>query len=151
METFVEWGYLGLFFASFLAATIIPLGSEIVLSLLIYKGYDLSISLFVASLGNWAGGMSSYYLGRLGNFIMLKKYFKIDKSKILNFQDKIKKWGSSLAFFCWLPILGDPIAISLGFFKINYKIVAIWMLIGKVFRYLIWAFFTYWGLSFLNF
>ena len=151
METFVEWGYLGLFFASFLAATIIPLSSEIVLSLLIYKGYDLTISLFVASFGNWVGGMTSYYFGRLGNFIILKKYFKIDKSKILNYRDKIKKWGSSLAFFCWLPILGDPIAISLGFFKINYKIVAIWMLIGKVFRYLIWAFFTYWGLTFLNF
>ena len=151
MEIFVEWGYLGLFLSSFLAATVLPLGSEIVLSLLIYKGYDLSTSLVVASMGNWLGGLSSYYVGRLGNFMILKKYFKIEKNKILNFQNKIKKWGSSLAFFCWLPIIGDPLAISLGFFKVNYKIVAIWMLIGKVFRYLIWAILTYWGLSFLNF
>ena len=52
MESFVEWGYLGLFIASFLAATVIPLSSEIVLSILIANNYDLTLSLFVASLGS---------------------------------------------------------------------------------------------------
>ena len=40
MESFVEWGYLGLFLSSFLGATIIPLSSEIVLSLLLTQGFD---------------------------------------------------------------------------------------------------------------
>ena len=50
MESFIEWGYLGLFLSSFLAATIIPLSSEIVFSVLIVKGYDFGISLFVLQL-----------------------------------------------------------------------------------------------------
>ena len=41
MESFVEWGYLGLFLSSFLGATIIPLSSEIVLSLLIAQGFEV--------------------------------------------------------------------------------------------------------------
>ena len=80
MESFIEWGYFGLFIASFLAATIIPLGSEIVLSVLIANNYDSSLSLFVASIGNWIGGLSSYGLGRLGSWNTIEKYFRIKNS-----------------------------------------------------------------------
>ena len=67
MESFVEWGYLGLFLSSFLGATIIPLSSEIVLSLLLTQGFDIKLSIIIATIGNWLGGLSSYYLGSLGN------------------------------------------------------------------------------------
>ena len=147
MEGFVEWGYLGLFIASFLGATIIPFSSEIVFSLLIINGYDIKVSLLVATIGNWLGGLSSYFLGRLGKWETLEKYFKLKKEKIYKFKTKIDKWGSLLAFFCWLPIIGDPIAVSLGFFRTNYILVAIWMFVGKILRYLIWALITYWGAS----
>ena len=147
METFVEWGYLGLFIASFLGATIIPFSSELVLSLLIIKGYDFNLSLLVATTGNWLGGLSSYFLGRLGKWSTLEKYFRLKKEKIVKFKINIDKWGSLLAFFCWLPIIGDPIAVGLGFFRTNYILVAIWMFIGKFIRYILWAFVTYWGVS----
>ncbi|CAI8346975.1 MAG: Inner membrane protein YqaA [Flavobacteriaceae bacterium] len=147
MEGFVEWGYLGLFIASFLGATIIPFSSEVVFSLLIINGYDIKVSLLVATIGNWLGGLSSYFLGRLGKWETLEKYFKLKKEKIYKFKTKIDKWGSLLAFFCWLPIIGDPIAVSLGFFRTNYILVAIWMFVGKILRYLIWALITYWGAS----
>jgi|TARA_B100000768_G_scaffold165541_1_gene168193 membrane protein YqaA with SNARE-associated domain len=147
LEGFVEWGYLGLFIASFLGATIIPFSSEVVFSLLIINGYDIKVSLLVATIGNWLGGLSSYFLGRLGKWETLEKYFKLKKEKIYKFKTKIDKWGSLLAFFCWLPIIGDPIAVSLGFFRTNYILVAIWMFIGKILRYLIWALITYWGAS----
>ena len=147
MEAFVEWGYLGLFIASFLGATIIPFSSELVFSLLIIKGYDFNLSLLVATTGNWLGGLSSYFLGRLGQWSTLEKYFRLKKEKIVKFKTNIDKWGSLLAFFCWLPIIGDPIAVGLGFFRTNYVLVAIWMFIGKLIRYIVWAFITYWGVS----
>ena len=149
METFVEWGYLGLFIASFLGATIIPFSSELVLSLLIIKGYDFNLSLLVATTGNWLGGLSSYFLGRLGKWSILEKYFRLKKEKIVKFKINIDKWGSLLAFFCWLPIIGDPIAVGLGFFRTNYLLVALWMFMGKLIRYIVWAFVTYWGVSIL--
>ena len=147
MEAFVEWGYLGLFIASFLGATIIPFSSELVFSLLIIKGYDFNLSLLVATTGNWLGGLSSYFLGRLGKWSTLEKYFRLKKEKIVKFKTNIDKWDSLLAFFCWLPIVGDPIAVGLGFFRTNYVLVAIWMFIGKLIRYIVWAFITYWGVS----
>ena len=149
MEAFVEWGYIGLFIASFLGATIIPFSSELVFSLLIIKGYDFNLSLLVATTGNWLGGLSSYFLGRLGRWSTLEKYFRLKKEKIVKFKTNIDKWGSLLAFFCWLPIVGDPIAVSLGFFRTNYILVALWMFMGKLIRYIIWAFVTYWGVSVL--
>jgi len=147
LEAFVEWGYLGLFIASFLGATIIPFSSELVFSLLIIKGYDFNLSLLVATTGNWLGGLSSYFLGRLGQWSTLEKYFRLKKEKIVKFKTNIDKWGSLLAFVCWLPIVGDPIAVGLGFFRTNYVLVAIWMFIGKLIRYIVWAFITYWGVS----
>ena len=149
METFVEWGYLGLFIASFLGATIIPFSSELVLSLLIIKGYDFNLSLLVATTGNWLGGLSSYFLGRLGKWSTLEKYFRLKKEKIVKFKTNIDKWGSLLAFFCWLPVIGDPIAVGLGFFRTNYLLVALWMFMGKLIRYIVWAFVTYWGVYIL--
>lgn len=149
MEAFVEWGYLGLFIASFLGATIIPFSSELVFSLLIIKGYDFNLSLLVATTGNWLGGLSSYFLGRLGKWSTLEKYFRLKKEKIVKFKTNIDKWGSLLAFFCWLPVIGDPIAVGLGFFRTNYILVAIWMFLGKFIRYIMWALVTYWGVSFL--
>ena len=149
MEAFVEWGYLGLFIASFLGATIIPFSSELVFSLLIIKGYDFNLSLLVATTGNWLGGLSSYFLGRLGKWSTLEKYFRLKKEKIVKFKTNIDKWGSLLAFFCWLPIIGDPIAVGLGFFRTNYLLVALWMFMGKLVRYIVWAFVTYWGISIL--
>ena len=149
MEGFVEWGYLGLFIASFLGATVIPFSSELVFSLLIIKGYDFNLSLLVATTGNWLGGLSSYFLGRLGKWSTLEKYFKLKKEKIVKFKTNIDKWGSLLAFFCWLPVIGDPIAVGLGFFRTNYILVAMWMFIGKFIRYILWALVTYWGVSFL--
>ena len=149
MEGFVEWGYLGLFIASFLGATLIPFSSELVFSLLIIKGYDFNLSLLVATTGNWLGGLSSYFLGRLGKWSTLEKYFRLKKEKIVKFKTNIDKWGSLLAFFCWLPVIGDPIAVGLGFFRTNYILVAIWMFIGKFIRYILWALVTYWGVSIL--
>ena len=147
MESFVEWGFLGLFLSSFLGATIIPLSSEIVLSLLLAQGFDIKLSIIIATIGNWLGGLSSYYLGSLGKWGFVEKYFLIKKDKITGFRLKIDKWGSTYALLCCLPFIGDPIAVSLGFFKINFLKVSFWMFIGKLLKYILWTIITVLGIS----
>ena len=149
MENLAEWGYIGLFIASFLAATIIPFSSELVLSILIANNYDLTTSLIVASIGNWMGGLSSYLIGRLGSWDTIEKYLRVKRDKILLWKKKIDSWGGLLAFLCWLPVVGDPIAIALGFFRTNILTVAIFMLVGKFVRYFVWAMIAYVGFSLL--
>ena len=151
METYIAWGYLGLFFASFLAATVIPFSSEIVLTALLANQYPVTLSLIIATLGNWLGGMSSYFLGRLGRWEVLQRYFGVSKSRVETFKKRIEGWGGFLAFFCWLPLVGDVFAVGLGFFKIEWLKVSFWMIAGKAIRYIIWAALSYWGISLLSF
>ena len=62
MEYLVDYGYLGLFISCFLAATfIIPFSPEVVLGALILKGFDLQLTILIATIGNWMGGMTSYF------------------------------------------------------------------------------------------
>ena len=151
MESFAEWGYLGLFFASFLAATIIPfLSSEALLSLMIVNQYSLGTVLLVATIGNWLGGLSCYYIGWIGKWNVIEKHLKIKASTLERLKPNVDRWGAPLAFFCWIPIIGDPLAVGLGLFKTNPISVALWILIGKGFRYLVWAYITFSGMNFYN-
>ena len=150
MDFLTEWGLFGLFISSFLSATVIPFSSEFVLSFMILNGFDIYLTILIATIGNWLGGLSSYLIGRLGKWIIIEKYFAVDKNKVFNFKLKVDRWGSVLAFFSWLPIIGDVIAVSLGFFRTNFILVSIWMLLGKILRYIIWGSMTYWSLSILN-
>jgi len=151
MESFAEWGYLGLFFASFLAATIIPfLSSEALLSLMIVNQYNLGTVLLVATIGNWLGGLSCYYIGWLGKWDLIEKHLKIKVLTLERLKPKVDRWGAPLAFFCWIPVIGDPLAVGLGLFKTNPISVALWILIGKGIRYLVWAYITFSGMNFYN-
>ena len=148
MESFLELGLLGLFISSFIAATIIPFSSELVLSFLLANQYPLETCLFTATLGNWLGGISSYGLGRLGEWTYIKYFTGLDKTKIKKVREKVNKWKSPLAFFCWLPLVGDIFAVGLGFYKINFIKVSLWMFVGKMIRYVIWALITILGYNF---
>ena len=63
------------------------------------------------------------------------------------YKRQIDKYGSFIAFFSWMPFLGDLLALSLGFFKVNFMKVVIWMLIGKTIRFIVVSFFIYYGIE----
>ncbi len=137
MESLIKLGYLGLFLSSFLASTIIPISSEIVLSGLIYLGSNVWICIFVATAGNFLGGLTTYYLGYLGKWEWVEKYMKTPREKIEKFQTKIQKYGVYSAFFAWLPFVGDLIALGLGFMRINPIKVSVLMLVGRFVRFVV--------------
>ena len=137
MENLINLGYVGLFIASFLAATIVPVSSEIVLSALIALKFDVWTCIIVATLGNFLGGITTYGLGYLGKWKWIEKWFKKSKEDIEKFQHKIKKIGIIAAAFTWLPIIGDLIALALGFLRFKPTPVFIMMLIGRFGRFVI--------------
>ena len=65
MEFLIEYGYIGVFIASFLAATILPFSSEVVLTGVLLAGSAYWPCMVAATLGNFLGGMSCYWLGML--------------------------------------------------------------------------------------
>ena len=140
MEVLITFGYLGLFLAAFLAATVVPFSSEIVFTTLVFSGLDTWACVFVATLGNWIGGMTCYYLGYLGKIEWIEKYLRIKKERIDKFMLKLHKYGDWFAFLSFLPGIGDIIALATGFFKCNIYIVASSMLLGKFLRYIVWMY-----------
>lgn len=137
LDGFVEYGYIGLFLASFLAATILPLGSEVVFAGLLAAGMGRWECVIIASVGNWLGGMTNYYLGRLGKVEWIEKYLKVKKEKIEKMQHWLEGKGASMAFFSFLPVVGDVIALALGYMRANVYIVNIAMFLGKFLRYVL--------------
>lgn len=132
-----EYGYIGLFLISFLAATILPIGSELLFSAMVIGSFDMWICIIVASIGNWLGGMTNYYLGSLGKTEWIEKYLKVDRQKVIKIQHFLSKKGAVMAFFCFLPVIGDVIALALGYMRANIYIVNISMFLGKFIRYTI--------------
>jgi membrane protein YqaA with SNARE-associated domain len=139
MEFWFEYGLWGLFAASFLAATLVPFSSDALLLLMVANGFDPTWSILVATLGNWLGGMSSYFLGYLGKWEWIEKYLRIKREKIERWHDKLEQRGAFFAFFSWLPFVGDIFAVGLGILRTNWRIVAVAILAGKMLRYAVWA------------
>lgn len=135
-----DLGYFGLFVGSFLSSTVVPFSADALLVGCLAIGLKTGLCLILATLGNWLGGLTSYYIGRIGNMDRIEKWFKIKKEKLEQQQKLVERWGSLLAFVTWLPIVGDVFAIALGFYKINWKQCAFWMLIGRFIRFVFWIF-----------
>ncbi len=131
-----EYGYLGLFLASFLAATILPVASELVLTGMLVMGYEPWACVAVATVGNTMGAWLNYGIGYLGDPKWLLKLGAKQES-IARWQLQIQKYGSAMALLCWLPLIGDVIGIALGFFRVAWLPTFFLMGIGKLLRYLL--------------
>ena len=131
--------YLSLFAVSFGAATILPMGSEPLFGYLQMVGGNPVALVLIATLGNWLGGLTTYWLGFLGRWKTLTKYFRVDEAKAEKWRRIISNKGPWFAILCWVPIVGDLIALALGLVRANTFQVAMFMLVGKFLRYLFLA------------
>ena len=63
MEALLDYGLIGLFLGSFLAATVVPFSSDVLVIGMLALGFDPVVTVAVATLGNWLGGLTSYWVG----------------------------------------------------------------------------------------
>lgn len=114
-----------LFISSFLAATLLPGGSEIVLVsvLKLYPGLFWP-ALLLGTLGNTLGGMVSFGMGWL-----------LPQTRKLKHVEKIQHYGTPALLFAWVPLLGDALCLAAGWLRLNPWQAALFMVIGKFARY----------------
>jgi len=123
-----EAGLWGLFASSFLAATILPGGSEALLfALLKLHPETLWPALGLATLGNTLGGMTSYACGR-----WLPRWRKFENSGA---REQVRRWGSPILLLAWAPLVGDALCIGAGWLRLDGRACAAFMAIGKFVRY----------------
>ncbi len=140
LADFSHYGYAGLFVVSFLAGSIVPFSSEAVLGLLFAAGYDVWTSIAVATVGNWLGGVTCYYLGYMGNMLWIERYLGIKHDRLMKMQHFLQGKGALMAFFGFLPIVGGLTVVALGLMRANILLVNLSMLLGKLGRYIVMAF-----------
>jgi membrane protein YqaA with SNARE-associated domain len=132
METLLspEGGLAAVLAASFIAATLVPLSSEAVLfGYLKLHPEHAALAVALATLGNTAGGMTTYLIGRL---VPEKK----PDTKALAW---LHRYGAPVTLFAWLPIVGDALCAAAGWLRVNWSAALAFMAVGRLARYLIIA------------
>ncbi len=122
-------GLLSLFASSFLGATLLPGGSEVVLFGVIKEWPEtLWTALAVATLGNTLGGMVSFGMGWL-----------LPQTQQLKHIERVRRYGTPALLLAWAPLIGDALCVAAGWLRLNPFQAALFMAIGKFARYVVIA------------
>ena len=139
LDFLIEYGPWGMLVASFIAGSVFPFSSEAVMLAMLAAGVDPWEMVIFASIGNVAGSMFNYGVGRMGRLDWIEKYLHVKKESLDKAQRFMGGRGAWMGFFTFLPIIGSAISILLGLMRANVFITLISISIGKVMRYMILA------------
>ena len=129
--------YFQLLIISFLAATILPLSSELILStMLLTDSFDKYLLLVVASFGNIFGSSVNWYLGKKILIFKDKKWFPVNEKQIAKSEMYFKKYGIWSLLLAWVPIIGDPLTVIAGILRVNFFTFLLLVSISKTSRYI---------------
>lgn len=117
---------LSLFSSAFISSTLLPGGSE---ALVVWGMKEFADALpqivATASLGNTAGALLTYWIGRV----------LPQRVKNINIE-RFKKWGMLSLLFSWLPVVGDGFCLAAGWMRTPFFVSALLIAAGKTARYL---------------
>jgi membrane protein YqaA with SNARE-associated domain len=129
----LEWGLIGLFVGCFLSATLIPFSSDVLFSAALIADYPAIAALIVATIGNFLGTITNYWIGR---FIRAKR--KSEPKALEKWKTFIKRFGIFAGIIAWVPFIGEPLVIVLGYLRVPFWKLSLVILLGVFSRYLVW-------------
>ncbi|MCG7599347.1 DedA family protein [Halomonas sp. McH1-25] len=130
-------GYFGLFTSSFLAATLLPFYSEVLLAGLFRAGYEFWLLLAVATAGNTLGAAVNWALGRYLEHYKDRRWFPFKEKKLGHAQRWFNRFGVWSLLLAWLPVGGDALTFIAGLLRVSFPIFFVLTAIGKGARYLV--------------
>lgn len=133
---------LVLFGSAFLAATILPFYSEVVLFALLRQGGDPLLLVAVASLGNTLGAVVNWIMGRFLLHFQNRRWFYFKAEQISKAQAWFRRYGFWSLLLAWLPIGGDALTFIAGIMKVPMWLFLLLVGSGKALRYLFIVFFN---------
>ena len=126
--------------SAFIAGSFLPFSSEAVMTGLVAAGLEPLPLLIYATIGNWAGSMFNYAVGRMGKMEWVECYLHVKEENMQKAKRLMGQRGAWMGFFAFLPIIGTAICITLGLMRANPTITAISVFLGKVLRYIFVAY-----------
>jgi membrane protein YqaA with SNARE-associated domain len=134
-ELLNEYGLLSLFLLSFCASTLLPLGSEWFLVILLLQGSNPVAAVVIATLGNSLGSATNYLIGYYGGDWLAEKLLRIDKTRQQHAETWFNRYGSWSLLLAWLPIVGDPLCLVSGMLRTPLLRFSLLVTTGKGLRY----------------
>lgn len=135
IEFLKDYGYLGMGILAFLAGTVVPITSEVLLVFFLGIGLNAVGLTLAATIGNTLGGITCFMIGYITTKEKVQKFFKIPDRRMKRADMLIQKYGYWTAAFSFLPVLGEVFLLSLGIMRVNrFKVISL-MALGKLFRY----------------
>ncbi len=129
-----------LFILSFLAATILPLGSEWLIIVMVAQDFPIQDVIMTATAGNYLGACTTYLIGIWGADFVIRKILRIEDIQLIRVKNLYSKYGKLSLLLSWLPVIGDPLCLIAGIFRINFLHFSALVFVGKFLRYAILAF-----------
>lgn len=122
--------YAVLFAWSFLAATIVPLGSEPALFVAVARGHSVIATVSVATMGNYLGACTTYWLAR-----KVASLAAMDRLEGTHAGRLARRFGAPALTLSWVPVLGDAIVAAAGVLRMPFVPFSFWTVLGKAARY----------------
>lgn len=141
-ELYISQGYPALFVLSFLASTIIPLGSEWLLAALVAAGFNPMTSVAVATFGNTLGAVTTYGIGLYGSPVLIGRVLRMSEETRQKAERIYGRYGFWSLLFSWVPVIGDPLCLVGGALKIRFMLFLLLVFTGKLARYAAISLFT---------
>lgn len=127
--------YLLLAASAFVAATLLPFYSEVVLVALMARGGD-PVWLFVAATaGNTLGAVVNWYLGRFLLRFEARRWFPFKPHQVHRAQAWFLRYGKWSLLLSWLPVGGDALTFYAGTMRVPLTIFVLLTGLGKGARY----------------
>ncbi len=128
--------YLGLFLTAFLAATIVPFSSEALLvAMQVSEAFSLAGLFAAASLGNTAGAVANWGLGRFFLRWRDRKWFPVKPRELARASAWFNRYGIWSLLLAWVPVIGDPITLAAGVLKVRFLPFLLLVAVSKTGRY----------------
>ena len=134
---YISLGYFGIFIAAFIASTLFPAPSELIILVAFENNYSVYLVIIVATIGNVLGSLTNYYIGYFSSSQKLMSKFNLNTTKIEYWAKKSGKYGYWLGLIAWIPIIGDPLIAIVGFLRVKIIPLTTMIIIGKLSRYII--------------
>ena len=134
-------GYAGLFAAAFVAATILPAQSELLLGGMLISGrFDTILLLAVATAGNVLGSVVNWLLGRYFAHYRDKRWFPASPATMARAEAWFARFGPAVLLLSWVPVIGDPLTVVAGMLRMRFTTFLVVVALAKGGRYLFLAF-----------
>ena len=136
--------YLLLFGSAFLAATILPFSSELLLFAMLRDGGDPLLLVIIATLGNTLGAVVNWLLGVYLLRFQDRRWFYFSRDQIARAQRWYRRYGFWSLLFAWMPLGGDALTLIAGIMKVRLWLFLLLVGTGKALRYISVVYFTNW-------